>query len=67
MENQLLEDTITVLSKENERLKRKVFFVTKDNYQLNKDMKKALIEIDKLELEYKRLTGMLARLDKGRI
>ena len=67
MENQLLEDTITVLSKENERLKRKVFFVTKDNHQLNKDMKKALIEIESLELEYKRLTGMLAKLGKGRI
>jgi DNA-binding transcriptional regulator YhcF (GntR family) len=64
--NQLMEDTITVLSLDNEKLKRKYFFATKDNHQLKKDLKKAIEEIDKLELEYKRLTTMLAKYDRGR-
>lgn len=67
MENQLMQDTITVLSLENERLKRKYFFATKDNYQLKQDIKKVLFENEKLELEYKRLTRMLAKYDRGRI
>lgn len=66
MENQLLQDTITVLSVENEKLKRKYFFATKQNYGLNKDLKRALVEIEQLELEYKRLTKMLAKYDRGR-
>ncbi|MDQ0415795.1 hypothetical protein [Mesobacillus stamsii] len=65
--NQLQEDTITVLSKENERLKRKYFFATKDNYQLNKWLKESLEENEKLDLEYKRLTKIIKRYDKGRI
>ncbi|WP_436375861.1 hypothetical protein [Cytobacillus sp. BC1816] len=65
--NQILEDTITILSKENERLKRKYFFATKDNYDLNKQLKEALEENEKLEIEYKRLTSMIQRYDKGRI
>lgn len=65
--NQLQEDTITVLSKENEKLKRKYFFATKDNYELNKQLKEALEENEKLETEYKRLIVMIQRYDKGRI
>ncbi|QGQ46328.1 hypothetical protein [Metabacillus sediminilitoris] len=64
--NQLLEDTVTVLSVENEKLKRKYFFATKENHQLKQDLKKAIEEIDKLELEYRRLTKMLALYDRGR-
>ncbi|PLR79968.1 hypothetical protein CVD25_21070 [Bacillus canaveralius] len=64
--NQLLEDTVTVLSMENEKLKRKYFFSTKENYQLKKDIKEANEEISILELEYKRLTLMLAKYDRGR-
>ncbi|WP_338786574.1 hypothetical protein [Metabacillus sp. FJAT-53654] len=65
--NKLLEDTVTILSMENEKLKRKYFFATKENYQLKRDLKEADVELEKLELEYKRLTKMLSRLDKGRI
>jgi FtsZ-binding cell division protein ZapB len=64
--NQLMEDTITVLSLDNEKLKRKYFFATKQNYDLKKALKEANEELEQKELEYKRLTTMLAKYDRGR-